>query len=771
MGESEEWNDIERDRIEGRLPSEPVTDNEISLLPGGRPYNEIFQIQITSPATDNLEFRGPAGQVRIDVAGTAKLIVNGRLVQNPPISRVEVQIGENNPFNNATPTSAGTWATWSYSGNATYEGEQKITARGFLGSEDEPSEPALRIIRVTFEKPPQPQTPTPTPTDPIRLILYWTRLEPRPHSANFARGLRAEIADALWFLTRQWQMGEFIGHDGGSIAHGEIKSSSTQLARYAPYGSRPGGLQQAVARFDNNSPLEMSIERERISPSLKIRVQMGQNFERMLSKEGGVTFNRYLNIFRTAYPLDSPLPEEQAARRYFDFMKGRVMDGYKFKKQLESSLASRPPGIPASVSRSINQAHMQKMLAIAKKFYNWYTTIYNEPSENDPNCWVKERLEYNFSVSAPSFNDQRKRETVLVAPEYSEGSLDWHSFLVDPNASLDPALETDTQQPKVSAFLPANVKFKGMPNKRWWDFEDETISFGSVEADKRDIAKMIVTDFALRSGNDWFVIPLPIKVGSMARINSLIVTDVFGERFLIKSAEDNVIEEGEKGWSMFKLSYVSAPQNQQQKQQPYRVADFLFLPPSLGPSLESPEIEKVNFIRDEMANMVWAIEQTYESDLGDPISGYESNIADSTKSREEHAAEKKEVVVEGGEQPHKSAKIKYTMQTHVPINWIPFLPVPILGSNHAVDLQLAQMLKPGVDIIPKSRLLKPQDKNNIEYRIKEEEVPRAGVFVSRRFQRTRWIDGSTYLWIGRRKNVGHGEGSSGLRFDVIEEIK
>jgi len=76
-----------------------------------------------------------------------------------------------------------------------------------------------------------------------------------------------------------------------------------------------------------------------------------------------------------------------------------------------------------------------------------------------------------------------------------------------------------------------------MPNKRWWDFEDASISIGDIEADKRDIAKMIVMDFALVSDNDWVMIPIPIKIGSLTRINSLIVTDVFGERFLIRSLQ------------------------------------------------------------------------------------------------------------------------------------------------------------------------------------------------------------------------------------------
>jgi hypothetical protein len=51
----------------------------------------------------------------------------------------------------------------------------------------------------------------------------------------------------------------------------------------------------------------------------------------------------------------------------------------------------------------------------------------------------------------------------------------------------------------------------------------------------------------------------------------------------------------------------------------------------------------------------------------------------------------------------------------------------------------------------------------------EEEVARGGVRVVRRFEYTRWVDGKTFLWLARRKTAGAGEGSSGLRFDIVEE--
>ena len=46
--------------------------------------------------------------------------------------------------------------------------------------------------------------------------VMWNRLEGRPRRPDFTRALQAEVRDPLWMITRQWQMGEFIGEDAGS---------------------------------------------------------------------------------------------------------------------------------------------------------------------------------------------------------------------------------------------------------------------------------------------------------------------------------------------------------------------------------------------------------------------------------------------------------------------------------------------------------------------------------------------------------------------------
>lgn len=42
------------------------------------------------------------------------------------------------------------------------------------------------------------------------------RLDPHPRQENFAAGFAARIHDPLWFLTRQWQMGEFQGENAAT---------------------------------------------------------------------------------------------------------------------------------------------------------------------------------------------------------------------------------------------------------------------------------------------------------------------------------------------------------------------------------------------------------------------------------------------------------------------------------------------------------------------------------------------------------------------------
>src|SRR5215467_4638370 len=79
-------------------------------------------------------------------------------------------------------------------------------------------------------------------------ITTWNRLEGRPRTQSFERALQAEVRDALWMLTKQWQMGEFRGSDAGSPVFAKLQVDTTTLTKY-----QPGGL--ATQPFEADVPL------------------------------------------------------------------------------------------------------------------------------------------------------------------------------------------------------------------------------------------------------------------------------------------------------------------------------------------------------------------------------------------------------------------------------------------------------------------------------------------------------------------------------------
>ena len=156
-------------------------------------------------------------------------------------------------------------------------------------------------------------------------------------------------------------------------------------------------------------------------------------------------------------------------------------------------------------------------------------------------------------------------------------------------------------------------------------------------------------------------------------------------------------------------------------------------------------MEQVHFLRDEMANMVWAVERRVMSRLGE---AFDLSLGDRPTS---------------ASAPPVTAPTRYQLGTDVPPNWRPFIPTHLPGSSRAIRLQRARL--PDQPAHTAGAILAVPG----PYFLAEEEVPRAGTIVDRAFKRARWIDGTSFLWIGRRSSTGRGEGSSGLAFDQIIE--
>jgi hypothetical protein len=119
-----------------------------------------------------------------------------------------------------------------------------------------------------------------------------------------------------------------------------------------------------------------------------------------------------------------------------------------------------------------------------------------------------------------------------------------------------------------------------------------------------------------------------------------------------------------------------------------------------------------------------------------------------------------------------TSPLRYLVETKIPVNWIPLVAVQPNPPNPSIELERAAALHPtvappGVGAVPAlGRILHPTAVvPPSPYRIKEEEIPRDGNRIERITFRARWHDGTTHLWVQRRRLASAGESQAGLRFD------
>jgi hypothetical protein len=422
---------------------------------------------------------------------------------------------------------------------------------------------------------------------------------------------------------------------------------------------------------------------------------------------------------------------------FFDLMGPRVPDG----RRLYAAFHSAGEGeIVMAPALQIAAADLPEVESAARLWSEWFETLFSEP-ETANQSWEPERMEYAFSVGT-RFSDG---ERTLTAREYFEGHLDWYAFDVNAEVSLGAAADNAFAE-ITSTAIPAPVSFRGMPAARFWEFEDAQVDFGSVDAGPADLARMLLVEFALTYGNDWFVIPIELEVGSLYRTRSLVVTDTFGVRTLIKPSSE--LGSPHYAWRMFQQSYL------RESGFGMPASNLFFLSPSLLKSLESRPIEETLFLRDEMANLAWAVERMVEGPADQPLNRLEAYL-DQKRRREQGPTPQPATAPE---------TLRYRLTTEIPDYWVPLLPV---RTEHGLRLRRGAVLKTDGSAEPVQALGRILESGH-ELSLFEEEVPREGVRVMRGYQLTRWIDGSSHLWLGRRKGVGRGEGSSGARFDSLD---
>ena len=562
-------------------------------------------------------------------------------------------------------------------------------------------------------------------------ITSWNRLEPKQRSSDYGLALQSKLHDPLWMLARQWQVGEFEGEDAASPVKVDVDASFVHLKRFS---SKP--FSDPVEYNPDSLPLEVAVEKEVIEFSTldyRMRAELGNEFLKFISANNINSPDRRILLVEVGFPDDNS------------------MSGYPFLKKSIDAVKLMTAGanqLSEAFGNPDNDLlqRLEETLTVWKRWAR--KTIFGNGHDS---AWNPERQEYAFSVAAPGF-DEPESEITLSGEQYPGGHLDWPSFSLAENRPLGASEASGSSASRINhELIPMPVEIPGMPSQRWWEFDDNNVDFGTLETAPQDIARMLLAHFALLSGTDWFSIPIELPVGSLTKMNHLRVTNTFGEVFDIQhssadssngSADYN--STAQTPWRMFHISSDSDDYENAIAQ------PFLFLPPALGPSLHSEPIEEVRFIRDEMVNAAWIIERVVPNKTtGGLVDRHEKyhNLEPGFSS-----------------DPINSQEIlTYKLTSDVPDYWFPLLHVQDKSIN---KLYLGSILRDPNQ--PSPELLGEISNELKDAGIFDEEVPREGINVYRQFQFARWHDGSSHLWISRRKTIGRGEGSSNLKFDSID---
>jgi hypothetical protein len=512
----------------------------------------------------------------------------------------------------------------------------------------------------------------------------WTRLEPQSVSGDPSPGTEARIADPYWLLGRQAQFGEFQGEDVGSPVSVHVNWTSTPVDAWRPAGG-------AFRPLDPGDLLEPLVESEPAAePGLRGRFEAGAQFLTMLDDAGFAVRSAVLAacplLVVPALAVDGVPPYDPAADpfdadgpRLVSLFADRLPDAERIAAALTHGT---PAWLPAAAS------------AVAREWLEWYR------GRPGPSCWADERLEYSFELTAGPHT--------LTAPEFGGGRVDWYDF-AHASSSGPPGGTTTTMGP----VLATPLSFPGRADPRYWAFEDAEVSFAAIEAKPYDLARLAFTEFALVYGQDWLVVPIDVPVGSLTVINELTYTDTFGEHVTVPRAAD--------GFQLFQVDGLPG----------------LLVPPATPGALEGTALEEVHLLRDEAANLGWAVEQTVRAASGTPRSRADEPVAAPPPAGTEPGVE-----------------LDYVLRRPLPARWIPL--VPVATGPGVVALRKGALS----DEPPRGVLLEGP------LTIEDSRVPREGVRLSRVPALARRPDGRYARWIRRRATSGRGEGTSHLAFDA-----
>jgi hypothetical protein len=560
----------------------------------------------------------------------------------------------------------------------------------------------------------------------------WARLEPRVSDPSLAPGIVAAVEDPLWLLGRQWQLGELDGDDAGSPIGVEVYGSWSPVERVTLGG----------APFDHDArsaPLEAVVAREPapdgeslLAFALDVAVRVTQE----LAARGAPQAD--LATLVATYPLDTGQLQTTlgdcgpAERRRIELLAARLFDGRALLVKAASDLAGATSGISNK-----GRSGVAAVLATVAAGTDLDVLEHPKAGSATPAAWSGARLGSSFALGATVDGG----EVVLRADDWDGEELDWWAF----DVSTEPGLGAKTAPAPLTApgggpvvRLPGRLGFRGAPAVRYWEFEDHAVDLVATGAAANETALMVVLQFAFVYGGDWSSVPIETPALSRLAVASVVVRDTFGSRRLVRHAG---LTPGKPADELTRL-WVASDDTQ----------GGLLVAPRTGVTIEGEVVEESMLLRDEQANLAWAVELLAPDAAGHPVpwTTLEPPPPPPPPS--------------SPDLPSDRPVLKYRLTTSVPGNWFPLVPqaagdrlaryrIGVLPSGTAAPPRL-----------PRALMLRELADSGLD----EQELPRSGRRLTRRPQYARWVDGSVHAWRARRTGTGRGEGASGLTFDVLE---
>jgi hypothetical protein len=574
---------------------------------------------------------------------------------------------------------------------------------------------------------------------------FGIRYESLPRSHDIEEGLTARAFDALWFLARQWQLGEFRGDDTGSPYVCSIEGTAHHATAWRAHtGDEPG----AWHPYDPaTTHLEALVEAEPVDDVrlAALRQEGGRRFRMPLTAAGRT---EAADAVAAACPWDDgglPAPRGLTAALRRLLPDPLTLAQLLSEPDLEARLEA--VGVPA--------ADQAAVMELATPWLAWWVPRADGVgvrADEDPDVagahqpapWNVHHLDHGFDLVAPT-----APSPLLRAEAYRSGRVDWSEF-DDTAQEITDDPGPGESSPVLTLAIPTPASFAGMPANRFWEMEDAVVDFGKADASVLDLGRLMLVQFATVYGNDWCVAPVRLPVASVTEVTDFLVADVFGG--LAQLGPCGAVD---RSWRLFSQGGATEDADR-----------CFFLAPALPGSLQGPVIEKVTYLRDEMANVAWAVE--------DLVPDGESRAVDRLQQWFDRSAP----VSDRGPEPAQAATAapRYLVSTDVPAHWFPLV-AEQLSDGESIRLRLTAVARLTDGTVstsdPLGRLLadRPVAPTHPAERLwlYEEDVPRTGVQVTRAAQLARSHDGGTRTWVGRSVSAGVGEASSGLRHDVLAE--